>query len=325
MTRRRPASSAPAAIARVTVLILVLFGPMPARAQSAAQATAAATAPALAGTGMLTAIRALTASGMDGRATGTPGNAQARAWIEARFAALGARPLTEGRYAQTFSFTTAAGQTVHGANLVASCPGTRADGPVIVVSAHYDHLGIRNGQTYPGADDNASGVALLLAVAERCVTTPFAHPLILVALDAEELGLQGAKAFLAHPPVPRARLALNVNFDMVGRNDRREIFVAGPGRWPRLLPVLTAATQGAPISVRFGHDTGGGHEDWTQQSDHGVFHGAGIPFVYFGVEDHADYHQPTDTPDKITAEFLEGVAAVVLSSLTALDRAPVYK
>ena len=56
-----------------------------------------------------------------------------------------------------------------------------------------------------------------------------------------------------------------------------------------------------------------------------MFHGAGIPFVYFGVEDHADYHQPTDTPDKITAEFLEGVASVVLSSLTALDRAPAYK
>jgi hypothetical protein len=89
--------------------------------------------------------------------------------------------------------------------------------------------------------------------------------------------------------------------------------------------VLTAAVRQAPITVRFGHDTGGGHDDWTQQSDHGVFHGAGIPFVYFGVEDHADYHKPTDTAEKIAPGFLDGVAAVVFSSLTALDGAPVFK
>lgn len=317
MTRGCPAWRGCAVIALAALFILLLSGPSLARAQGAATANA--------GSGMLATIRALTAPGMDGRATGTSGNAQARAWIEARLAAIGARPLSGGRYPQAFSFTSAAGQTVRGANLVASCPGTQADASVIVVSAHYDHLGVRNGQTYHGADDNASGVALLLAVAERCVATPFGHPLILVALDAEELGLQGAKAFLAHPPVPIARIALNVNFDMVGRNDQREVYIAGPGRWPRLLPVLTAATQGAPITVSFGHDTGSSHDDWTHQSDHGVFHAAGIPFVYFGVENHADYHEPTDTPDKITPEFLEGVATVVLSSLTALDRAPAYK
>ena len=77
--------------------------------------------------------------------------------------------------------------------------------------------------------------------------------------------------------------------------------------------------------MRFGHDTGGGSNDWTGQSDHGAFHDAGIPFVYFGVEDHADYHQPTDTADKIRPAFLGGVAAVVVRALEALDRAPAYK
>lgn len=315
MTRGCPACRASISIGGAVLLVLLLHDAIPARAQVAAPAA----------TGMLATIRALTAPGMDGRATGTPGNAQARAWIEARFTAIGAPPASGSQYAQRFTFTTSAGQVMHGVNLVASCKGTQADAPAIVVSAHYDHLGMRHGRTYPGADDNASGVAMLLAVAERCVATPFAHPVMLAAFDAEELGLRGAQAFVAHPPVPIARLALNVNFDMVGRNDRHEIYVAGPGRWPLLLPVLTAATQRAPIAVKFGHDTGGGHEDWTQQSDHGAFHGAGIPFVYFGVEDHADYHQPTDTPDKISADFLDGVAAVVLSSLTALDRAPAYK
>ena len=89
--------------------------------------------------------------------------------------------------------------------------------------------------------------------------------------------------------------------------------------------MLTTALREAPITVRFGHDTGGGQNDWTMQSDHGVFHEAGIPFVYFGVEDHADYHQPTDTADKIAPGFLDGVATVVLSSLAALDRAAAFK
>ncbi len=274
---------------------------------------------------MLAVIQALTAPGMDGREVGTPGGAKARTWIEARLDAIGARPFTGAGYRQPFSFIAPSGETVQGINLVAVCPGTRAGGRTIVVSAHYDHLGVRGGQTYHGADDNASGVAMLLAVAEHCVRVPFGHTLMLVAFDAEEQGLRGAKAFLAQRPIPVDHIALNVNFDMVGRSGRREIYAAGPGRWPRLLPVLTSAVRGAAITVRFGHDTGGGQNDWTMQSDHGVFHEAAIPFVYFGVEDHADYHQPTDTADKIAPGFLDGVAAVVLSSLAALDRAAAFK
>lgn len=321
MTRGCPARRGSVLPGAVAVLATLLAVAAPAAAQPV---SVPVSAPA-AGAAMLAAIEALTGPGMDGRASDTSGGARARTWIEARLRAIGVRPATGESYAQEFSFAAKGGETVHGTNLAALCPGARADAPAIVVSAHYDHLGVRNGATYHGADDNASGVALLLAVAERCVTTPFAHPLLLVAFDAEEHDLQGARAFLANPPVPATRLALNVNFDMVGRSDRGEIYVAGPGRWPRLLPLLAPAVRQPGITVTFGHDTGGGHNDWTSQSDHGVFHEAGIPFVYFGVEDHADYHQPTDTADKIAPAFLEQVAAVVFASLTALDRAPAYK
>jgi len=311
------------ALAGALALFAVLLPP-PARAQSVAAAGQPVAAPAP-GAGMMATIGALTGPGMDGRAAGTPGGAKARAWIEARLKAMGARPAGSDGYGQPFTFTNRAGATVQGVNLVASCPGLRADAPVLVVSAHYDHLGVRNGATYHGADDNASGVAMLLEVAERCVTTPYEHSLLLVAFDAEEHGLQGARVFVANPPVAVTRIALNVNFDMVSRSERREIYVAGPGRWLPLLPVLTPAVRQDGITVKFGHDTGGGQDDWTTQSDHGVFHQAGIPFVYFGVEDHGDYHQPTDTADKIAPAFLERVAAVVFASLTALDRAPAYK
>ncbi len=291
-------------------------------ARQAATATAGDVAT---GKALLASITALTGPGMDGRAAGTAGNAKARAWIESRLRAIGVPPAVPSGFAVPFQYDTKAGATQAGVNLVARCNGRRADAPAIVVSAHYDHLGVRDGQTYHGADDNASGVALLLHIAERCQATPFAHPLLLAFFDAEEQGLRGARAFVATPPVPAAGIALDVNFDMVSRSDRREIFVAGPGRWPRLGPLLTPIAKDAPVTVRFGHDTGGGQDDWTTQSDHGAFHAAGIPFVYFGVEDHADYHKPTDTADKIAPEFLGGVATVVLRALSALDGAAAFK
>jgi Zn-dependent M28 family amino/carboxypeptidase len=277
------------------------------------------------GAAILATIQALTAPGMDGRATGTPGNAKARVWILDRFNRIGLTPIANGTFEMPFAFTTKAGAAMRGTNLIAQCPGRRRDLPVLVVSAHYDHLGIRDGQTYHGADDNASGVAMLLAVAERCVAAPFERTLVIAALDAEEQGLQGAKAFVAAPPLPADRIALDVNFDMVSRSATREIYVAGPGRWPGLGPLLKPPASRASIAVRFGHDTGGGQDDWTQQSDHGPFHTAGIPFVYLGVEDHADYHKPTDTAEKIDAGFLGGVAAFVLDVVEVLDRAPAFK
>jgi hypothetical protein len=308
---------------------------------AAAQSAAVAALPAKSGEAgapdgraLLADIQTLTAPGMDGRATGTPGNAKARAWIAERLRTIGAVPMAvvpadgypngRGTFEAPFTFTSKAGASMQGVNLVATCGGRRSGAPLMVVSAHYDHLGIREGQTYHGADDNASGVAMLLAIAERCVRTPFEHRLVLAFFDAEEQGLQGARAFLQSGWAKRA-VALNLNFDMVSRSDKKELYVAGPGRWPLLGPLLQAAASRASIAVKFGHDTGGGQDDWTQQSDHGPFHSAGIPFVYFGVEDHADYHKPTDTADKIDAGFLGGVAAFVLDALAELDRAAAFK
>lgn len=294
-------------------------------ARSDAQAVAPAPPATGVGAAMHARIVALTAPGMDGRATGSEGGAKARAYIEAALQRTSVLPAGVDRFAQPFTATTKTGAKVKGVNLLARCPGRRADAPYLVVSAHYDHLGVRDGKVYHGADDNASGVALLLHVAERCAAQPFEHPLLLAFFDAEEQGLQGAHAFVEKPTVPRERLAVNLNFDMVSRSDAREIFVAGPGRWPRLASLLTPVANDAPIRVRFGHDTGGGQDDWTTQSDHGAFHAAGIPFVYLGVEDHADYHQPTDTADKIAPSFLDGVATVTLRVLAALDGATAFK
>ena len=112
---------------------------------------------------------------------------------------------------------------------------------------------------------------------------------------------------------------------MLSRNDKREIFIAGTYHYPDLKPALEEVARRAPITVLFGHDkpvaVAGGVEDWTNQSDHGPFHAAKIPFVYFGVEDHADYHKPTDTADKINRGFFVDVAETILDAVIALDKA----
>jgi Zn-dependent M28 family amino/carboxypeptidase len=209
--------------------------------------------------------------------------------------------------------------------VVGQCVGTDTKAPVMLVTAHYDHLGVRGGVLYPGADDNASGVAVMLEIAEYCHRSPFQRTVIFAAFDAEELGLQGSQAFLLAPPVPKERMALDVNLDMVSRNDRRELFAAGTYQNPALKPVLEDVARRAPVALLFGHDkpvtTAGGFADWTTQSDHGSFHKAGIPFIYFGVEDHADYHTPGDTADKINRGFFVDAAETILDAVMALDKA----
>ena len=275
---------------------------------------------------LMAAVRTLADPKWEGRSAGSPGGLAARAWIVERYKAVGLWPVA-GAYVYPFTYTrmTMTGrENGEGANVLGMCLGTDPKLPYFVVSAHYDHLGLRDGQVYPGADDNASGVAVILELAAYCQKTPFRHSILFAAWDAEERGLQGARAFLVKPPVPKDRIALNVNLDMVSRSDKREIFIAGTYHYPDLKAPLEEIAKRAPITVLFGHDKpvamAGGVEDWTTQSDHGPFHEAKIPFVYFGVEDHADYHKPTDTADKINRGFFVDVAETILDSLLALDR-----
>jgi len=262
----------------------------------------------------------------EGRAAGSPGGLAARAYVVERFKAAGLQPVA-GSYVHPFTYTrkTATGaQQGEGANVLGICAGTDARLPYFVVSAHYDHVGVRDGQIYPGADDNASGVAVILELASFCQRSAFRHSILFAAFDAEERGLQGARAMLAKPPVPRERIGLNMNLDMVSRSDKREIYIAGTYHYPDLKAPLDEIANGARVKVLFGHDKpkaiADGLDDWTQQSDHGPFHDAKIPFVYFGVEDHPDYHKPTDTADKINRGFFIDVAETILDSLLALDR-----
>jgi hypothetical protein len=279
-------------------------------------------------------VETLASAPFEGRAPGTAGSHRARQWIVGRFRELGLSPV-RGGYEQTFSFThhSIKGLMTPGkhytndypdaANLLGMIEGTAERDRFTVVSAHYDHVGVVDGVLYPGADDNASGVAVMLAAAEYFSQHRPRRSIVFAAFDAEEKGLAGAHYFIEHPPIDLARVAVDVNVDMIGRGDRNELYVAGTAQTPALRAPVEAAARGRNLKVLFGHDRpaylSGRVESWVQSSDHGAFADQGIPFLYFGVEDHADVHKPTDTADRIPRRFFVEAASLVVDVVAALD------
>jgi Zn-dependent M28 family amino/carboxypeptidase len=270
---------------------------------------------------LITDIRVLSHDTMEGRLTGTPGSERARRYLLQRYAEVGLSPLG-GRFEHEFVFTPRNGrETLTGVNLLGYIRGTRHPGEYIVVTAHYDHLGIRNGAIYNGADDNASGTAALLALAAHFRAQPPEHSIIFAALDAEEMGLQGARAFVANPPVAQQTLLFNVNMDMISRNEQDELYAVGTYHRPWLVPLIERIAAASPVTLLMGHDRPDlpPGDDWTLLSDHGAFHEAGIPFLYFGVEDHPDYHQPTDVFENIEPDFYVRAVETVRRVVRELD------
>ena len=278
-------------------------------------------------------LATLASPAFEGRRTGSAGALKARQWIVEQFRDAGLTPAGGTDFLQPFTFSTTDSRAVlpggrpfrttySAANVVGLLAGREPRARRLVVTAHYDHVGIREGVLHPGADDNASGVAALLAAARYFSANAPRHPMLFAALDAEELDLRGAKTLVESPLVDRRAVAMNVNLDMVSRSDRRELYAAGTSYAPWLIPILEDVQTRAAVTILFGHDqrdAKGGLEDWTHASDHAAFHDAGIAWLYFGVEDHPDYHERTDTPDRVDVGFFGDAADTIIEALRALD------
>ena len=269
-------------------------------------------------------VQTLASEEMAGRATDTKGNALARDYIIARLRQQGIGACGND-YVQEFEFQTRQGMKRTGRNILACRAGNLVDhasAKMMVISAHYDHLGERGGKIYYGADDNASGVAAVLAIATAMQANPPQHDVMFVLFDAEELGLSGSQAFAAKPAVDMQRVGINMNFDMVARGDKGELYASGAYHTPALKDLLAPLDGNQGVKLRFGHDRPEqGTDDWTKQSDHLAFFQAGVPYIYFGVEDHADYHQPGDTADKINPQFYLGSVDLLTKASYLLDQA----
>ncbi|MDQ8155158.1 MAG: M28 family peptidase [Gemmatimonadota bacterium] len=275
--------------------------------------------PAIDSAAMWGAFTALAADSMEGRRTGARGGTAARALLIRRLEQAGLRPLGAS-FEHRFPVAGRDSSVREGINVLAYLPGADTS-RVLVVSAHYDHVGVRSGAIYNGADDNASGTAALLAIAASFVAHPPRHSIVFAFFDGEEMGLLGARAFVGAPSVPLERIAANVNLDMIARLDKNELYAAGAAPWPFFRPLLEATAMQAPVTLRLGHDTDekGPGENWTRQSDQGAFHAQGIPWVYFGVEDHPDYHRATDDADKVNPGRYIGAVRTIADFVRRLD------
>ncbi len=311
---------APSPKVLLCVLSVLLFSAAPA-ARLPEQAPTAAVAVSIDRDRLVEDLRVLSAGDMEGRLVGSPGGAKARAFVVERFTRVGLEPFG-ATFEHPFEFAGRGGGTPRtGVNVIGRIAGSTRPDRAIVITAHYDHVGVRNGATYFGADDNASGTAALFALAAWFRAHPPAHTLIFAALDAEESGLQGARRFVAAPPVPVEQPALNINMDMIGRDPNDLLYIVGAHTQPFLKPFIERIAAAAAVTLRMGHDNPDekGVEDWTRSSDHYPFCQAKIPCLYFGVEDFDNHHRPTDTFETMTLDFYYRVVQTMAIAVNHFD------
>lgn len=222
----------------------------------------------------------------------------------------------------TFRFMDRLKKIHTGYNVVVQVEGTRYPDQYLVLSAHYDHLGVREGEVYNGADDNASGTTALLELVRYFKENPTRHSIIFAFFDAEERGLRGADRFTEDPPVPLAQIKMNINMDMVGRNNDNTINICGTYQFPVLTKPLKKVIRKSDLIITKKHEGPGykGADNWTGSSDHARFAKKNIPYLYFGVEDHPGYHAPTDDFEFINLDFHYQVTELVRQTTERLDR-----
>lgn len=264
-------------------------------------------------------ITYLSSPKLEGRATLSDGNRLAQAYLIERFQSLG----MTSQFRNFMQYFTMKGgrrtQDHHNpANIIGFIPGSETDS-LIVVMAHYDHLGKKGNNVFLGADDNASGTAALLTLASHFSINRPKHSLLFAALDAEELGLLGSKALLADFPFPLDLVKVVINMDMISRSEENRLYAVGSRHYPQLKKYLLPVKAHSTIDLYLGNDGGIGEKDWSNASDHGPFHANGVPFIYFGVDDHEDYHKPTDTVDRIDPVFYIKATQLILEVLLKIE------
>ena len=272
--------------------------------------------------GSLAHVRYLADDLLEGRAVATRGERCAGDYIAARFRALGLEPAgVDGTYFQswTVSSDNPHGGAVHGEarNVVAVLRGSaRAGEQALVIGAHYDHLGLgglgslspdATGTVHNGADDNASGTAVLLEAARSLASgPPLAQDILFIAFTGEERGLWGSAHYVGSPLLPLDGTVAMLNLDMVGRvqNDALTVFGTGTAEeWTEILERANARTA-APLGLRLNSDGFGA-------SDHTSFYARGIPVLHFFSNTHPEYHRIEDDWALVNAEGMDRVTELV--------------
>ena len=275
---------------------------------------------------MMETVRFLSDQPLRGRGPGTPELDQAAMFIARRFEAVGLLPggAPNGSWYQEW---TDPETRVRMRNVVGILPGRSAEhsGQSVVIGAHYDHLGMglsgalkeNQGKVHPGADDNASGVAVLLELVERLtLVADMERTIVFVAFAGEEAGRKGSRYYVENEKrYPVTRTVGMINLDTVGRLGKGKLIVLGSGsakEWPAIL-----REAGKAAGVELAESV----QD-LDASDQKSFLDAGVPAVQLFTGAHLDYHRPTDTADKIDGKGLVKVATVARAVAFAVANFP---
>ena len=277
-------------------------------------------------------VAILASDSLQGRKTGTEGEIAAANYIAERFAAIGLNPKGTDGFFQEFSFKpssnpheavqfVAKGDSVQtGKNVVGFIDNNASK--TVVIGAHYDHLGLGGEgslfrgdipEVHNGADDNASGVAVMLQLADRLkkLENPQSN-FLFIGFSGEEMGLLGSNYFAKNPTINLQQVNLMINMDMVGRlNTENTLAVHGVGTSPVFKQILFANNnQGFTIAE---------HESGIGPSDHTSFYLMDIPVLHFFTGQHEDYHKPGDDSEKLNYEGMQKISDYIFAIVLDLE------
>lgn len=279
-------------------------------------------------------VSILASDSLEGREVGSKGEALAAEYIRMRFEKLGVEPKGTDGYFQPFfvkesqnphekpEMTAESGEAgTTGKNVIGFIdnPGTE----VIVIGAHYDHLGFGgfsslyrgDSAIHNGADDNASGVAALLSLAEVLTSNSLNRDILFIAFSGEEKGLWGSNFFVKNPTIDLANVDLMINLDMVGRLDTAKgIAISGTGTATNLPDLINGSnTVGMKVIMK---------ESGVGPSDHTSFYLQDIPVLHYFTGQHGDYHKPTDDAQYVNYEGIVQITTIIRNMVMNADQLP---
>jgi hypothetical protein len=214
-------------------------------------------------------------------------------------------------------------ESVEASNIVAKVEGSdpELNKEVVIVGAHYDHMGKDNrGQVYPGADDNASGTAVVMELARafQNLKQKPKRTILFILFTAEEKGLLGSQYYMQDPIFPLEKTLAVIVLDMVGRNDVDQMAVIGKYQFPKLFKIIETINTNT-VNFQFNFSV----EQFIRQSDHTPFMREGIPSLLFNSGMHDQLHTPDDTTDRIIPDKVEKAAQLVFLTLWEVANLPV--
>nr|WP_314490663.1 M28 family peptidase [uncultured Chryseobacterium sp.] len=284
-------------------------------------------------------LSVIAADDMEGRDTGSPGQKKAGAYMINYYKSIGiSYPKTLGSYYQKVPaeyMQKRGGRNLPDSeNILAFVEGSEKPEEIIVISAHYDHVGTKNGVVYNGADDDGSGTVAVMEIAKAFQSAKKAgngpkRSILFLHVTGEEHGLFGSEYYSDNPVFPLANTVVDLNIDMIGRDDpenrgKKYVYVIGSDMLSSELKVINEAANKKTVNLElnYKYDDPKDPQRLYYRSDHYNFAKNNIPVAFYFDGIHEDYHKPTDDVEKIDFTMLQKRAQLVFATAWEITNRP---